>query len=499
MLISDLELRYGVKKVQQFHHILKHVAQSQSEPALFRLQLRVPHASSFLSDGDPLHATLDIHDAEWKPVSKLDLNVQSTDDQPFDHQFTARDCRDIRIHLWYGPDLSKPQGHIVSNLRTIAMAAHERLQMTVAGLPRSRDTAELSLKWVTPEVEKLILNIRVQINNKQGWPFSNARPYFAIYCWENKTSSWEPMYRSEVMTKANVPPGSQRALKYLGAMIKMDGTKVDDNQARRFRLEFLHYKTMGSNKLLACYHFDLRQLRQVAHGQRLDLKVYKFPEGHLVGDLRLINSQLEFGKSTFTFNAEFGGDLGKDFVYLDFEVLNSSASSIGRVCFDVSMYLPQGKWELVFSSERSGRLACGASHRFDIVKFLKAQLMEDRKYCPLKIKWYVGKQTTRRMCASLLTVIPELLQHSSGDVLPLQECTTGLMRVENVEKNTENGMKIYLGLCFVYGAPMPEPDRTQANAALNAAMATPLRGVLELDSSNSQELETEEPPSNDSS
>ncbi|PXF43063.1 hypothetical protein BWQ96_07210 [Gracilariopsis chorda] len=501
MLITDLELRHGAKKVEQFEYLLKHVVESRSKPALFRLQLRLPHASSFLDEGESLFATLDIHNGEWTRVSRLDVNIQSSEDQPFEHEFTARDSHDLRIQFWHGSDLAQPKGQLLSNLHAIAMATHERMQMSVAGLPRSRDTAELSLKWITPDVEKLIINVQIHINKKEGWPFSNARPYFVVYCWKSNYSLWNPIYRSEVMTKRSIPPCSKRAMKFIGAMIKMDGKSVDKNQASAFRIEFFHYKTTGIDKILGSYPFDLRQLRQLEPGnQRLNMRVSNFEEGHLVGDLRLIDSKLEYGKSTFTFDVEFGGDVGKDFVYLDLEVLNSSPSSIGRVSFEVSTYTPQGAWETFFSSERSHRLKSGESYRFDVAKFLERKLMNNRNCCPLGIKWYIGKEPGRRMCGSILIMIPDVLEKSSGDMLPLQECEKGLIRIENLEKTTENGTKIHLGLCFVYGAQMLTPDGGQADEPPNAsAMAEPWGGMLERPLFHSQGPETEESPSNDSS
>lgn len=456
MLITDMELRYAAETVSQLDSILTQRSNSRHQPALYNLQLRIPHAYSFVDRHDALLVTLDVDDGKWTPVGRLSFDsTSSADPKPFDHVFNADQACQLRVLFWRRPNDTIPIGQTFVNLLSIKKAAHERVEQQVIGLPRSRDTVEFSLHWLAPRVEKLLLYILVRIRKKEGWPFSMARPYFVIYRWETDHSSWKPIYRSEIVTRQSLAPDSKGAMVFQGVEVSMNGNCIHEAHTTPMRIEFFHFKTKSADKMLAYYCFNVQQMRQVAPSQSLDLTVSNFSEGELVGRLGLVESSLAYGKSTFKFEAAFGGDIGLDLIYIDMELNNQSTTEIQPVFFTLSGYTDQGTWEKFYKSERSPRLRKGESHRFYVAKMSERKVCAGRKRRSLSIGFFRDRGRKPTQLGHFETTLSDLFENPPGSTIALEGADRAYVRIERVEKADLCGSILRIGICCEYGSIMP--------------------------------------------
>ncbi|CAN8074717.1 unnamed protein product [Agarophyton chilense] len=478
MLLTDLELRRAKENLTHFEQTFTQNQQEKLIPARYRLNLKLPHVSSFLNSDDILVATLDMLQNTWKRLAKIQILIEDPKLQPFDHEFEVHQNAIIRIFFWKQREPTYPIGNLVLSLTDLRMGADEKLLLLVEGLPRSKNIAEISVGWITPKIEKVLLNVQVRVNKKKGWPFSKARVYYILYTWEpNGNTMWKPIYRSEILTNLSNDPCSKAPMNYTGAVIRMDGNKVDENQTRSFRIEFLHYKaTRQSHKILGSSVFSLQQLRQtvVPYG-RLYLKVSNIPESELVGALQLLKTTLEYGKSSFRLEASFGGEISEDILYIDVEVLNKTRASVRRISFEISVYTDQGAWEKFYGSEMSPNLAAGECHSFSVAKLSEKKLQAGatRRWISIAFSRREGGRQLQVGVAN--TTLSDL---SSGQVLPLEN-EEGLLRVRTMDRVTNGSSKAHLALCYEYGAEAParenhvnDPMRMQQNPRNENRMPT---------------------------
>ncbi|KAI0556971.1 hypothetical protein FGB62_365g012 [Gracilaria domingensis] len=460
MLITDLELRHAKESFSRFEQTLQQARQARFNPARFRLNMKLPHVSSFLSADEVLVATLDTLESTWKRLAKLQVDFEHPKLQPFDHEFKVHQHAIVRIIFWKRREPTQPIGHLVLSLNDLRMAANERLLVPIQGIPPSTNIAEVSISWITPKIEKVVLRVQLCVNKKKGWPFSNARLYYVLYTWKNEgCRRWDPIYRSEILTKLAIDPHSRAPMKYIGAMIRMDGTKPDENQTRQYRLEFFHYKATSpaarAHKLLAFSVFSLQQLRQIlVPNGRLPLKVTNFPRTELVGSLQLLESTLEYGKSTFRLEASLGGEVSEHIIYVDIDVLNATNAPSGRISFGISVYTDKGAWEKYYWSELSPSLAAGECHTFSVAKLSEKKLLAGANRRCISFAFFQGQGRQQRQLGAANTTLSDL---SSDQVLPVEGA--GLLRVQTMERASNGVSRAHLALCFEYGAQTLAPPQ----------------------------------------
>mmetsp|Transcript_3047 Transcript_3047/g.9305 ORF Transcript_3047/g.9305 Transcript_3047/m.9305 type:complete len:495 (-) Transcript_3047:986-2470(-) len=221
------------------------------------------------------------------------------------------------------------------------------------------------------------LDIAVTVKKKRDWPFSSARPFYIVYRSE-PDGTWNPLYRSEVLLRAN----ERRQTMRFRPVDLNSGRLNDYNDSRPIRIEFLHYKMNGSApRVLGHVETSVAALRQTTENSELQLNVRDITEGSLSGAMYLRESAVNSSMSFFTLDALFGdveADGDADTVLLDVncavERTEAWPFNSSKLFFVVSQIL-QDRNSVIHRSEMVSKPNDDGLHKFELVTLKQKSLI----------------------------------------------------------------------------------------------------------------------------
>lgn len=334
-------------------------------------------------------------------------------------------------------------GTLCTTLEAIRTSDGESIELPVdtseANLKIVRSAA-LSIEWQRQPDDELIFQFQVNIMPKGGWPFSSRRPFFVLYRWDSGVRRWDPFYRSEVLTEPSIAPKSKGCMFFRLVLLKTrDVLGINDtmtnnknlriNENLDLRIEFFHYKP-GEPHLLAGHYTSLSKLRQTEEGTRLSCLLNVFPKGELVGNVMLQNKKITASRYYFCIQANFGGPVVGNFVYITMTVTDLiyapgvKIPRDSRLFFTICWYNDQGSWVEVHTSELFPRhMPQNSTHLFRIVR-LTEQRLGARNNSPVCIKFCRGRPPKLLLpFASVTTTVPKLIETQLDTHLPLIRIT----------------------------------------------------------------------------
>lgn len=467
MIVSDLELHFARGQFAS----LQSQDNSPTPPGAAPLQLliRMPSSDS-LPPTAILNAHLHIQQHITTDVSTQAMTLPWLEENrvaiptrpdgalvPFDYRFLSDRRYDIRIEFFVvenkeGDRRDVCVGYVMTCLEDVLQAEHERLELQFHSqtnhLQNSR--VELALGWIKFWDHKMILKFHISVDKRSGWPFSMARPFFVLYRWEPAYSSWTPMYRSEVMASDTIFGGRAFVYETVELLVR-DALGNDD--LRPMRLEFFHYKTKSDPKLLGYFGTTLQALRQVRGGE-LKMDVNTFPEGELVGKLKMTSSRVTALGCTFNIEANFGGDVEGDLVYFDVSLTSRETFTRStRPLFSISKYSDRAVWEPVYRSTKARASRGSDVYRWDMAKVTERTLNGGRNRRTLSVEFHQMIKGELHKLGRIETTVATLLEAKLGTSFAL-DGGDGVVTLVAAE---ETDPKVYFGLHCLLGAAQSDP------------------------------------------
>lgn len=480
MIVSDFALYYARDEFLSPRRSRNAAPFDDEDPASVKVLVRLPGAENlgnrvlvavlFLKEHEPPNrdetdavmgvCQYNITPVSWTEVERCTINADmALEYTEFKYLFLTDRRYEMRVEFFTMEELpdglhEEQLGFASAELTDIIEANHENLDVHLMSMTTREPTAgraEFALSWITGVDDKLLLEVRVKINRKSGWPFSTNRPFFVLYRWEPRDKTWTPLYRSEVLTKVSDHPDARGSMFFQLAEISTHPADLHTNPPEEgndtvpLRLEFFHYKTTEDPKLLGSSAVSLFALRQAQHhGKTLALRLNTFPEGELVGKLLMVDSRISKSRYFFSLQAEFGGDVVGDFVYFDLSLTLSKGMPRGvwgigltRGFYCISRYNDKGRWEPVYRSEVSSCARGNHLFKYKIAKITAKKLNRGFDRRSLLIEFYREKVGSHNVVIGYIqTSVAALLETAIGTELPIESrisnCS-GRARLEQIE------------------------------------------------------------------
>lgn len=455
MLVSAFEMHVAAETFPQINTTRHPILSEKDPPAQHKLCVRLPEnfidsSPNHLSPDSSIKAVLLVKKkpSNAAPVANMffdtgqSLNIppHSLEFSKFQYRFLANQQYDVRIEFYLVHPLpnrdapSSPStppnqavGYIHTDLASVLFAENERLEISILSSASEialGKNAELSVEWCRPTNDKFILEMRCKVQLSGGWPFSASRPFFVLYRWE-PNCNWTPVYRSEVLTEKSTSPDGKGCMVFRLAILDVRQV-IGEDENRPLRLELFHFKVSEDPKLLAFFSTSLVLLRQAKQGARQKLVLNIFPKGELVGHLKLHASMVTASRYFFSLQANFGGPIVGNFVYMTISVSEPSRRSSWfalrdqRPFFTISHYSDQGKWEEVYRSESASRVSNNRCYYYRIMKLTERKLNANHSGRSLSINFH--RQLDRGNSCQLayfVTKVSTLLEAPRGMIFQL--------------------------------------------------------------------------------
>lgn len=313
-------------------------------------------------------------------------------------------------------------------------------------------SAHLITQWCRSPNEKFGLQLRVKILKSEGWPFTARRPFWVLYRWEADISSWQAVYRSEVLTEQSTARNSDGCMIFTPAILDMRKLiDAGDNDTNPLRIEFFHYKFLGGPTLLAHVSTSLRHLRQAEETSPLDIVVNIVSKGELMGNLIVQSKILSASQNFFTLQATFGGPITGNLVYFSLRLstpwrwrrrlgLRYSSSF-----YTISRYNDMQDWEEVWRSEGTRLKTSNNYALFQTAKITEIKLNDNQPHRPLAFRFHrLNANNNAIPIAYFVTTVSKCREEAIGATIPIFPipCTDDTVSMSAVGDNGECGYMV---------------------------------------------------------
>lgn len=505
MLVSSLELIFARDKLEPLPKTHE-IDFSKQSAAQVRLNVKMPEIER--NRGCSVTAALSVkclglkkkdetallmgvarHDPKSTEFQEVDrLVLQTSQDITFQYDFSIDNEYELRLKLTVTDDITGTiqwTGWCFISLDKILMAPRELLPVPILDRDEKKTEATLavSVLWMRDWEDRLVFEMRIKIDKKVGWPFSTSRLFFLIYRYSERDKDWQPIYRSEVLTKASDHPHAEGSMYFQLAQLKC--IYLERTDAQPLRIEFFHFKTTDCAKMLAQLTTSRVDLRQTDAGEPLPLNVNTFPEGELVGRLNLVRKVITKTTSYYSLLVNFGGDIQSNAVVLDIKLqvaklrYRPRRSLVSkRLFFVVSKRGNAGAWESVHRSEVSSKI-----YRAKLINYKRTKITTKRLYGsdptrPISIEFFYESVPKGQVSVGKIeTSVQQLSTLAPNGVLDITTQDSSRVGYGMLDQRENTGSGLYVSVIFVFGRPGPEESNhegamsspTKANNAASVA------------------------------
>ena len=459
MIIGQFESKVACKKLGLKRKSLENYENLSAAKFFLALKVSAPH----LRSGDPLSAVLLLEkegsvqgsDA-WPEEGRI--IVQHDKVSQFATVFNASTPRSIRIQFILPDRNHNPEDetslYIETKLRDLCNADNGLLEVRPVSMDKKRPVppdfvAQLAVKWLQFADATVLIDCVINITKTIGWPFSSARPFFVLYSWKGVDRTWECLYRSEKSSEG-IASKKSRNFRHKGSVELPLKCMLVNDRSIPLRLEIMHHHPGLYPRPLGLYITSFDKLRQEPADEPLDMEIGAFPQGELVGELRMKRVDMKSGRFMFKLEANFGGHPKGPCAYFGMTLTETrrfyeGARRVDGPVFFVIQSLRGSKgWLPVYESERLRSIfernkkdMC----TFKIAKLSLSRLHENNRRQRIRFKWFHGLQGRQVELGSAETSLEEMIRMPTKTELRLSgdrvHCN-GLMVVGDVEKNGQH-------------------------------------------------------------
>lgn len=341
-------------------------------------------------------------------------------------------------------------GSATVELQDLIESENERKEVQLLSLEGDRamhTKAVFALEYANMIDAMFCLVVRIKVAKREGWPFETTLPFFVLFRWDPESiQGWTALYRSEVLDRPTDHPDAQGSMVYQEIQINLKEANAGIDDDRPLRIEFFQYKPYNDGLLLGYFMTTLRHLRQQRPGRKLQLEVNTYPQGELIGELRMKESQVTMKRHYFSLQAEFGGVVKGDFVYVDIALTEEkrhpgwSGLSTDRPFYKIVRIGYLGKWEDVYRSEVQSQVRSKSKrgYRFVVAKLSERKLTRGHNrssFCFLFCYEKLGGKEVK--VGYFETTVEELTEAKPGHVFALRSASgaeVGYVRLEQADR-----------------------------------------------------------------
>lgn len=437
-------------------------------------------------EGEPDGAIVELGEganqmAQWREVeNRLYVQTFGQEFTAFDHQFThGVPCQVwVEFHIVENDGLIDGLeegsefgvGYAMTTLHSILEAPNELMEVDLLSMDHTATVgrATFGIEWIQHKSATMAFEVRMRVNKKEGWPFASTRLFFVIYRQEYD-GEWTPLYRSNVRERKTDHPDSRGCMLFTVAEVDAV-TATDGKEDGVLRIEFFQYKTTRQHhKLLGYVLTSLKQLRQSPPNTDLRMQVSAFTNAELVGRVLLERSRFTFQRSFFCLQADFGGPVEGNFVFVDLSLAYSkdffrsqpgatmrSVFSSNRPYYQLNRgdnADPLDWGDVVYRSDGSVKHPGKRILKFQLAKVNIAKLTGGDLDRPVCISFHTGRGGR---IGRVKTSLASLMAMPPGDVLPIKFRTLPNQGYVLLERKEWAENKAYLSLKCVLGEDFGE-------------------------------------------
>jgi hypothetical protein len=446
-----------------------------------------PASAADLALGPEGDARLD----QWREVENRHiLPAVAQGFTSFNHAFEHGSPRHLRVEYFLvetgllGGQTESDLGYAVATLQDVLNAPGGQLDVDLISMDHHGPVgrAAFGVEWVLEPDAQLAFEVRVRVNRREGWPFASSRVFFMVYRKEYD-GQWKPLYLSEVRVKVTDHPDAHGCMLYAVAELNLLAA-TNGFDAGTIRIEFFQYKTSRSHhKLIGYVTTSLMQLRQSPADTDLRMQLNTFTNAELVGRAVLTRSRFTSRRSFFSLQADFGGAVEGNFLFLDFALAyakgffrpprGAAARSLfasNRPYYELSRTnaVDRSRDEVLYRPRKVIKYSFLRTLKFPLAKVNVAKLSGGGATQPLCVSVRDGRAVR---VAWLKTTLLELMSLPPGSVLPLTFSTGGsegyvMLERRELTNNGASNILAYLSLRCVLGEGHCLSDSSGGSGAL---------------------------------
>lgn len=285
--------------------------------------------------------------------------------------------------------------------------------------------AEFSVDWSAMTECILSMELRMRVDMDEGWLFPTSRLCFIVFGWGTRSTSWTPLYRSEVLSKPTEFYNGEGEMVF--GLVEASLNQIDGVlENRPLRIEIFQLVSGTPPKLLAFLGTSLKDLRQTKEKSEMDWRLNTFPHGEVMGTLTMGYSRISQNRHFFVLHAYFGGTVRSDSVYFALTLAEHGRHTLRRSLrsykpfYCISRAKDDATWEHVYRSEAQTEMPGTGSVQFQLAKLTARDLTSIYDGGPLWISFYYERVGRNIGIGYFKTSLAALSRHSAETVFPLQ-------------------------------------------------------------------------------